>query len=594
MASHHLPVPRPWLGGFVAAAALLLASPALAEAPDFNGDGRDDLAISVPGESVGGAANAGAVQVLYGSSGGLDAAGNQFWTQNSAGIPDAAEPEDGFGTRLAWGDFNGDGFDDLAVGAPTEGVGAAERAGALHVLYGSAAGLSATGTQFWTEETAGIVDTAETDDYFADRLVTGDFNGDGRDDLAIAAPGEMLGAVIGAGATHVLYGTPDGLTATGAQFWHQNVSGIADDAEDEDFFGDTLVTGDFNGDGRDDLVIGVPYEDSTDFLDSGAIHVLSGGVNGLTTTGARFLTQDNLAGGELAEDFDAFGERLHSADVTGDGRDDLLIGVPREDLEDLFVEDAGVLHLVTGGSTGLRNAAATVVSQATANIGAEPFSYEYFAETLASGDFNGDGFADVAVGVPADDRPETEIEGAGGAHILMGSATGFAAGPARYIHQDAPGFQDVSEPFEGFAEALVAGDFNGDTRTDLVIGVPRESVGAVPGAGAVHILYGSSAGLSELSQFWHQNSSGALEGAEVDDQFGLVLAAGDWNGAGGVDLCIGIPYEDIATVTDAGAVATFYGTANGLTAVGNQFWHQNRTGVLDAIEPFDYFGDLLR
>src|SRR5829696_5923286 len=92
---------------------------------DFNGDGFDDLAIGVPAEGVGGAILAGAVNVLYGGADGL-AGTNQLLTQ---AIP---EPGDLFGLAVAKGDFNADGFTDLAVGAPSEDVGAAGLAGAVN------------------------------------------------------------------------------------------------------------------------------------------------------------------------------------------------------------------------------------------------------------------------------------------------------------------------------------------------------------------------------------------------------------------------------------------------------------------------------
>jgi hypothetical protein len=125
----------------------------------FNPGAFSDLAIGVPLEDLAGAANAGAVNVIYGPLGG---GGNQFWTQDSAGILAVANAGDQFGLSLAVGDFNGNGLHDLAVGVPYEDLGAVNQ-GAVNVLYGT---LSAAGNQFWSEDSAGIVGVGEPNDSF--------------------------------------------------------------------------------------------------------------------------------------------------------------------------------------------------------------------------------------------------------------------------------------------------------------------------------------------------------------------------------------------------------------------------------------------
>ena len=102
--------------------------------------------------------DAGAVNILYGSASGLTAAGNQFWTQDNPGILERAEAGDLFGSALATGDFDGDGFADLAVGVPFENVGSVSDAGAVNILYGSASGLTAAGNQFWAQDSPGITE----------------------------------------------------------------------------------------------------------------------------------------------------------------------------------------------------------------------------------------------------------------------------------------------------------------------------------------------------------------------------------------------------------------------------------------------------
>ena len=136
---------------------------------DFNGDGYEDLAIGAPGEEIAGVTAAGGVSVLYGSDSGLQtqSPNDQFWHQNSPGVNDAAEEGDWFGRSLAAGDFNGDGFADLAIGAPQEDIGEIGT-GAVSVLYGSASGLQTTSPvdQFWNQDTPGVEETAVGYDLF--------------------------------------------------------------------------------------------------------------------------------------------------------------------------------------------------------------------------------------------------------------------------------------------------------------------------------------------------------------------------------------------------------------------------------------------
>jgi hypothetical protein len=110
------------------------------------------------------------VNVLYGSTRGLTGVGGQFFTQDSPGVPGAAEPDDGFGSALAVGDFNSDSFADLAIGVPGEDVDSFQDAGAVNVLVGSAGGLTGTGSQLFTQDSLGVPDSVEFDDFFGSAL----------------------------------------------------------------------------------------------------------------------------------------------------------------------------------------------------------------------------------------------------------------------------------------------------------------------------------------------------------------------------------------------------------------------------------------
>jgi FG-GAP repeat protein len=112
------------------------------------------------------------VTVVHGSGAGLSGPGSQLFTQAGS----APETDDQFGAALAGGDFNNDGFADLAAGAPFESVGNIVGAGAVSVLYGSAGRLTTTGGQLFTQDTAGIAGVAEAEDHFGAALATGDAN----------------------------------------------------------------------------------------------------------------------------------------------------------------------------------------------------------------------------------------------------------------------------------------------------------------------------------------------------------------------------------------------------------------------------------
>jgi hypothetical protein len=278
-----------------------LVSPALAQptaenpsdvAADFNHDGFADLAIGAPGEN----GVAGAVTVLYGAGAGLPGTGAQVFFQ-VAGIQEAG---DRFGSALAAGDFNGDGFADLAAGASGENVGSVPDAGAVSVWYGSARGLTTAGGRLFTQ----VGSAAEAGDEFGSALAAGDFNQDGFADLAAGAPDESVpGVAGGAGAVSVLPGSSGGLTAAGGRLFTQ----VAGNVEDGDCFGAALAAGDFNQDSFADLAAGAPDEDVGSTIDAGAVSVLPGSAGGLTRTGGRLLTQDSPGVPGTAETFDLFG-----------------------------------------------------------------------------------------------------------------------------------------------------------------------------------------------------------------------------------------------------------------------------------------------
>ena len=160
---------------------------------------------------VGGVADAGLVLVFAGSVFGPDTTTATVVHQDVAGVADAAEPGDGFGTAVSVGDVTGDRRDDVVVGAPGEDVGGAADAGGVHVFKGSAGGLTLGSGQRLTQQQQRIPGRSEAGDGFGSVVGTVDTNGDGRRDLMIGVPGENLRRVADVGLVLVVPGGENGV-----------------------------------------------------------------------------------------------------------------------------------------------------------------------------------------------------------------------------------------------------------------------------------------------------------------------------------------------------------------------------------------------
>jgi len=478
---------------------------------------------------------------------------------------------------------DGDGYPDLAVGVEWEDVGSIADAGAVNILYGSSSGISAAGDQIWVQDNLVATDGSEANDYFGQKLVSNDFNGDGTADLAAGVPGEDIGTAVDGGAVHVLYGSdPSGLQATGNQLWHQGSPGIAGAVESGDRFGAALASGDFDGDGYADLAVGAPDEDIEPTTNAGAVNILYGSSSGLTATGNQIWYEGYNGLGGSPETGDWFGYALSASDFNHDGYDDLAISLPGEDLGG--VNNAGRVVIIFGSPAGLSSLDSQAWVQGLNGVLNNYETDDYFGKSLTAGNFNGDAYADLAIGVPDEDNGVTTDTGA--VNVLFGSENGLTATGNQIW------FDTSSEEDDEFGRALAAGDFNGDGFDELAVGIPYEDLVDLVNTGAVEVLYGASGGLIRrvANDFWHQDRSNILDWAEEGDLFGVALAAGNFDSDDYVDLAIGVRNEDVGTIVDTGAVQILYGSVDGISATGNQFWHQDSQYIEGGAETNDHFG----
>ena len=492
---------------------------------DFNGDGFGDLAVGAPFEDlpVGGTeqVDAGAVTVIYGSATGLTDLGgvpdDQFWTQASPSVPDTPESGDNFGATLASGDFNRDGFSDLAIGVPGEVTPGNPGTGAVNVIFGSFLGLNSV-----TNLTDPLIifnlfrDSripSAPSSRFGDSLIWGDFNGDTFGDLVVGLDANLPQINVFSSLV-IIRGSSSGLVLSG------NFQQVNFNSRDI-----TLAAGDFNNDDRDDLAVGTPNV----FSASGGVSVFTSTATGLVS--GPFFGQDVAGIQDTAEALDQFGKSLAAGDFNGDGFADLAIGVPGEDVVDSGGTnriDAGAINVVYGSSNGLTATGSQFFSQANSGIPGEAETGDAFGSALADGDFNGDGFADLAIGVPGENIGS--IADAGAVNIIYGAQFNLltTAGPgSQFWSQNSSGIDGGAEAGDQFGSALTAWNFGNGAQADLVVGVPFEDILRSDGvnaidAGAVNAIYGSANGLASANnQLWFQGKDNILLGvAETGDQFG--------------------------------------------------------------------------
>ncbi|MDT0326976.1 FG-GAP-like repeat-containing protein [Nocardiopsis lambiniae] len=436
---------------------------------DFNGDGYPDLAVGLPGDTLNGHANAGSVAIASGSITG-DFGSGYLIHQDSADVAGAPEKNDSFGQSMASGDFDADGYADLAVGIPFEAIGDVEGAGYVTIQYGSGSGLINARSQSIHEDSAGIPGSVVKDEIFGYSLAAGDLNNDGYDDLIIGQPLDSANGRPNAGTIRIIFGSDSGLVMNSTISIDQSTANVPGAPESGDRFGEQVAVGDVNGDGKADLVVSTLGEQIAGSSDRGSVHVLYGPF----TTGPTGGDSINSA------DVDGIGEFSGSALALGNFNDDPYLDIAVGVSDQKVGEDgaAGSLAIFYAGADGLSHRNVEVINQATPGIGGTPEPEDYFASDLAAGDIDGDGIDDLVVGM----RSEAigSATGSGAAMILFGNADGgISPADSVWIDQDVEGVPGIVAKHDHFGWTVGIIDMDDDGHAEPLIGAPGNAAGTV-------------------------------------------------------------------------------------------------------------------
>ncbi|PNG20010.1 FG-GAP-like repeat-containing protein [Streptomyces cahuitamycinicus] len=442
------------------------------------------------------------------------------------------------------GDFNGDGHRDLAIAAPLGKIAGKTAAGYVAVVYGTANGLDSSKRQIVSQATDGIPGVPESQDYFGDRLTTGDLDDDGYTDLIVGVHAERIGSTDDSGVLTVVWGGASGLkTATDLS---------APLPENRNELGWSVATGDFDGDGDTDLAAAnIAYPE---------LNVFEGPI---TRTGKAA----ELTGVDTSAQTGINTDRVVAGDVTGDGRSDLLV-MGQEAAGDGY-RTRSVLY--KGSATGL-----TPGGKAAGGYDA------------VIADVNKDGYGDIVTGNFMEKSAEEPNGGPGGAvTVTYGAAGGLSTRTPVRITQDTAGVPGAAERNDRFGWSLSAGDTNDDGYTDIAVGTPYEALGSVKQAGMVTVLRGSASGLTgNGAKSFSQNTAGVPGTAEAYDHFGYAVRLTDASGDGRAELVASASGEN----TGDGAVWLLKSTSSGVTATGSKSFGAATVGgpAADAA-----FGDVL-
>ena len=458
---------------------------------------------------------------------------------------ESADDETGFSVSSI-GDINGDGLNEIIIGAKWADPAAGSKAGQTYVVYGTTTPPGALDLSNLDGTNGFQINGAAGSEQSGFSVASADINGDGKDDLIIGAPFGSSSA----GDVYVIFGAT-GIPANFNLSDLNGTNGFRFDGGSGKTGYSVSSAGDVNGDGIEDMLVGAPNYRSS----AGAAYVVFGdtsiGSDGLIehsdlngTTGFRVdgFSSSDLAGFHVSR----------AGDVNGDGYDDFIIGACGAN------SSAGSSFVVFGAASFSSSFQISELNGSTGfRLNGIDASDQSGISVSQAGDINGDGYADLLVGANLADGGG---DASGEAYVVFGKASGFSATINLTDLDGTNGFRiDGASAGDNAGQAVSGiGDVNGDGYDDFVVGAYKGGTG-----GETYIIFGNSTvgstGSLELSTL--TTSQGfRLDGAASGDYAGrAVSGAGDLNGDGFDDVLVGAPHADPSSNSNSGQAFVFYG-----------------------------------